>query len=108
MVSGYCVLLSLSLSLLAGDGEERRGGDGGGGDGGSRRGVDDGSGCLVGATAYIYRLGIRKERVLTCPSTDEQLAQMYELMQAIRKQELEDNDPEYTPHQPPAAAEPEK
>ncbi|KAL9527994.1 Succinate dehydrogenase assembly factor [Sphaerulina musiva] len=40
--------------------------------------------------------------------SDEQLAQMYELMQAIRKQELEDNDPEYTPHQPPAAAEPEK
>jgi hypothetical protein len=28
-------------------------------------------------------------------STDEQIAQMYELMQAIRKQELEDNDPEF-------------
>jgi Spy/CpxP family protein refolding chaperone len=27
--------------------------------------------------------------------TDEQIAQMYELMQAIRKQELEDNDPEF-------------
>jgi hypothetical protein len=26
---------------------------------------------------------------------DEQIAQMYELMQAIRKQELEDNDPEF-------------
>jgi hypothetical protein len=32
--------------------------------------------------------------ILTC-STDEQIAQMYELMQAIRKQELEDNDPEF-------------
>ncbi|PPJ57826.1 hypothetical protein CBER1_00191 [Cercospora berteroae] len=40
--------------------------------------------------------------------SDEQVAQMYELMQAIRKQELEDNDPEYKPHQPPAAPEPEK
>ena len=28
-------------------------------------------------------------------SIDEQIAQMYELMQAIRKQELEDNDPEF-------------
>jgi hypothetical protein len=28
-------------------------------------------------------------------TTDEQIAQMYELMQAIRKQELEDNDPEF-------------
>jgi hypothetical protein len=28
-------------------------------------------------------------------STDEQIAQTYELMQAIRKQELEDNDPEF-------------
>ena len=27
--------------------------------------------------------------------SDEQLAQMYELMQAIRKSELEENDPEY-------------
>jgi hypothetical protein len=26
---------------------------------------------------------------------DEQIAQMYELMQAIRKQELEENDPEF-------------
>ncbi|KAI5361349.1 Putative succinate dehydrogenase assembly factor 3 [Septoria linicola] len=40
--------------------------------------------------------------------SDEQVAQMYELMQAIRKQELEDNDPEYKPHQPPATPEPEK
>jgi len=31
----------------------------------------------------------------TNPGTDEQIAQMYELMQAIRKQELEDNDPEF-------------
>jgi hypothetical protein len=30
---------------------------------------------------------------------DEQIAQLYELMQAIRKQELEENDPEYTPEQ---------
>jgi hypothetical protein len=27
---------------------------------------------------------------------------MYELMNAIRNQELEENDPEYTPHTPPA------
>ncbi|KAG9597755.1 ACN9-domain-containing protein, partial [Aureobasidium melanogenum] len=27
--------------------------------------------------------------------SDEQIAQMYELMQAIRKQELEENDPEF-------------
>jgi hypothetical protein len=28
---------------------------------------------------------------------DQQIAQMYELMQAIRKQELEENDPEFKP-----------
>jgi len=28
---------------------------------------------------------------------DQQIAQLYELMQAIRKQELEENDPEYKP-----------
>lgn len=27
--------------------------------------------------------------------TDQQIGQLYELMQAIRKQELEENDPEY-------------
>lgn len=29
--------------------------------------------------------------------TDQQIGQLYELMQAIRKQELEENDPEYEP-----------
>lgn len=54
--------------------------------------------------------GRSKSRRLTLLSlfADEQVAQMYELMQAIRKQELEDNDPEYKPHQPPATPEPEK
>lgn len=33
---------------------------------------------------------------------------MYELMQAIRKQELKENDPEYKPFEPPAVPEPEK
>ncbi len=32
---------------------------------------------------------------------DEQIAQMYELMQAIRERELAENDPEYKPHTPP-------
>ncbi|KAF2466494.1 acetate non-utilizing protein 9, mitochondrial precursor [Lindgomyces ingoldianus] len=31
--------------------------------------------------------------------SDQQIGQLYELMQAIRKQELEDNDPEYKPAQ---------
>ncbi|KAK3071028.1 hypothetical protein LTR53_009424 [Teratosphaeriaceae sp. CCFEE 6253] len=35
--------------------------------------------------------------------SDEQIAQMYELMQAIRERELADNDPEYKPHTPPPA-----
>jgi hypothetical protein len=30
-------------------------------------------------------------------NADQQIGQMYELMQAIRKQELEENDPEYKP-----------
>jgi hypothetical protein len=34
---------------------------------------------------------------------DEQIGQMYELMNAIRARELADNDPEYTMHQPPPA-----
>ncbi|KAF2685910.1 acetate non-utilizing protein 9, mitochondrial precursor [Lentithecium fluviatile CBS 122367] len=29
--------------------------------------------------------------------SDQQIGQLYELMQAIRKQDLEDNDPEYKP-----------
>ncbi|TKA75530.1 Succinate dehydrogenase assembly factor 3, mitochondrial [Friedmanniomyces simplex] len=33
--------------------------------------------------------------------SDEQIAQMYELMQAIRERELAENDPEYKPHTPP-------
>ena len=31
-------------------------------------------------------------------SLDQQIGQLYELMQAIRKQELEENDPEYEPN----------
>ena len=31
------------------------------------------------------------------PNADQQLGQMYELMSAIRKQELEQNDPEFDP-----------
>lgn len=30
---------------------------------------------------------------------DQQIGQLYELMQAIRKQELEENDPEYKPEE---------
>jgi hypothetical protein len=30
-------------------------------------------------------------------NADQQIAQMYELMQAIRKEELEENDPESKP-----------
>ncbi|CAK1359471.1 Bifunctional NAD(P)H-hydrate repair enzyme [Cercospora beticola] len=52
--------------------------------------------------------GEKMDRGKVDKMSDEQVAQMYELMQAIRKQELEDNDPEYKPHQPPAAPEPEK
>ncbi|KAF2766315.1 ACN9-domain-containing protein [Teratosphaeria nubilosa] len=33
--------------------------------------------------------------------SDQQIGQMYELMNSIRQQELEDNDPEYKPHTPP-------
>lgn len=33
--------------------------------------------------------------------SDQQIAQMYELMQAIREKELSENDPEYIPNQPP-------
>ncbi|KAH0282385.1 ACN9-domain-containing protein [Aureobasidium namibiae CBS 147.97] len=36
-----------------------------------------------------------KAKIDKMSDTDEQIAQMYELMQAIRKQELEDNDPEF-------------
>ncbi|KAM3422434.1 Succinate dehydrogenase assembly factor 3 [Cercospora zeina] len=52
--------------------------------------------------------GERMDRGKVEKMSDEQIAQMYELMQAIRKQELEDNDPEYIPHQPPALPEPKK
>jgi hypothetical protein len=34
---------------------------------------------------------------LTNRSEDQQIAQLYELMQAIRKRDLEENDPEYEP-----------
>lgn len=34
--------------------------------------------------------------------TDQQLGQMYELMNSIRNQELEENDPEYKPNTPPS------
>ncbi|KAK4612332.1 Succinate dehydrogenase assembly factor 3, mitochondrial [Fulvia fulva] len=33
--------------------------------------------------------------------SDQQIGQMYELMNTIRQQELEENDPEYKAHQPP-------
>ncbi|KAK5125149.1 hypothetical protein LTR85_000825 [Meristemomyces frigidus] len=33
--------------------------------------------------------------------SDQQIGQMYELMQSIREKELAENDPEYVPHQPP-------
>ncbi|GAB7363278.1 hypothetical protein MBLNU230_g3559t1 [Neophaeotheca triangularis] len=33
--------------------------------------------------------------------SDQQLGQLYELMNAIREKELSENDPEYTPHTPP-------
>lgn len=36
-------------------------------------------------------------RVLISYPPDQQIGQLYELMQAIRKQELEENDPEYEP-----------
>ncbi|KAK5159187.1 Succinate dehydrogenase assembly factor 3, mitochondrial [Recurvomyces mirabilis] len=39
--------------------------------------------------------------------SDEQIGQMYELMLAIRQQELEENDPEYKPHTPPPPPEKE-
>lgn len=37
-------------------------------------------------------------RVLISYPLDQQIEQLYELMQAIRKQELEENDPEYEPN----------
>ena len=36
-------------------------------------------------------------RVLISYPLDQQIGQLYELMQVIRKQELEKNDPEYEP-----------
>ena len=36
-------------------------------------------------------------RVLISYPLDQQIRQLYELMQAIQKQELEGNDPEYEP-----------
>jgi N-acetyl-anhydromuramyl-L-alanine amidase AmpD len=33
------------------------------------------------------------------PYEDQQIGQLYELMQTIRKQDLEENDPEYKPEQ---------
>ena len=33
--------------------------------------------------------------------SDQQIGQMYELMNTIRQQELEENDPEYKAHHPP-------
>ncbi|EMD00207.1 hypothetical protein BAUCODRAFT_30673 [Baudoinia panamericana UAMH 10762] len=33
--------------------------------------------------------------------SDQQIGQLYELMNSIRERELADNDPEYKPHHPP-------
>lgn len=52
--------------------------------------------------------GERMDKGKVDKMSDEQIAQMYELMQAIRKQELEENDPEYKhgkAPEPPKAAE---
>ncbi|KAK5108632.1 hypothetical protein LTR62_008123 [Meristemomyces frigidus] len=46
--------------------------------------------------------GERMDKGKVDKMSDEQIGQMYELMVAIRKQELEENDPEYSPHVPPA------
>lgn len=35
--------------------------------------------------------------------SDQQIGQMYELMNAIREKELSENDPEYKMHEPPAS-----
>ena len=46
---------------------------------------------------YVYSGGDNCEsRLLTRGApTDQQIGQLYELMNAIREQELEENDPEY-------------
>lgn len=50
-------------------------------------------------TFHFHHSAGSRPRILkgyrTDTGVDEQIAQMYELMQAIRKQELEDNDPEF-------------
>ncbi|GAB7353868.1 hypothetical protein MBLNU459_g4227t2 [Dothideomycetes sp. NU459] len=51
---------------------------------------------MSGMAAAVLRHGIQANMQL-----DEQIAQMYELMNAIREKELQENDPEYLPHTPP-------
>ncbi|OCK81490.1 ACN9-domain-containing protein [Lepidopterella palustris CBS 459.81] len=41
--------------------------------------------------------GARMEREKIDKMSDQQIGQLYELMKAIRNQELEENDPEYNP-----------
>ncbi|GAB7353869.1 hypothetical protein MBLNU459_g4227t1 [Dothideomycetes sp. NU459] len=45
--------------------------------------------------------GEQMEKSKVDKMSDEQIAQMYELMNAIREKELQENDPEYLPHTPP-------
>ncbi|KAK5712144.1 hypothetical protein LTR17_018099 [Elasticomyces elasticus] len=45
--------------------------------------------------------GEKMDKTKVDKMSDEQIAQMYELMQAIRERELAENDPEYKPHTPP-------
>ncbi|KAK0290364.1 hypothetical protein LTR35_002307 [Friedmanniomyces endolithicus] len=47
--------------------------------------------------------GEKMDKTKVDKMSDEQIAQMYELMQAIRERELAENDPEYKPHTPPTA-----
>ncbi|KAK0858911.1 hypothetical protein LTS02_009614 [Friedmanniomyces endolithicus] len=45
--------------------------------------------------------GEKMDKTKVDKMSGEQIAQMYELMQAIREGELAENDPEYKPHTPP-------
>lgn len=49
--------------------------------------------------AFIRFPGYNLSRDILTYATDQQVGQLYELMQAIRKQELEENDPENHPKQ---------
>jgi len=57
--------------------------------------IDKMSGAYLPSHCSPSLLFLAMKGQCTDQSTDEQIAQMYELMQAIRKQELEDNDPEF-------------